>query len=68
MLEDTQERAKQRAQSHIDEAKDELGRQMFDAFEEHFPEQTKAQQREDRLQMFVVGVAVGILAHYLFNR
>ncbi|WP_227376315.1 hypothetical protein [Haladaptatus halobius] len=68
MLEATQERARERAQYQVERAKDELGRQLFLVLEDHFPEQTKARRQQDSLQMFVVGVAVGILLRHLLNQ
>lgn len=71
-LQATKERTKRRAQTtaqlKADEAKEELGRLAFDTLEEYFPEQAKAKRQQNRLQLIMVGVAVGFLIRHFLSR
>lgn len=71
-LQATKERAKRRAQTtaqlKADEAKEEFGRLAFDTLEDYFPEQAEARRRQNRLQLIMVGVAVGFLIRHFLSR
>lgn len=61
-------KARARASEEGEVVKHHLGETMLDLFEEYFPEETAARRRKDMAKAFVVGVAVGLGSHLLWNR
>ena len=66
--EEAKRRAQATAQKKANEAKEELGRRAYDTLEEYFPEQARARRKQNRLQLIMVGVAVGILVRHFLSR
>lgn len=63
-----EERARREAERRTSALKHRVGRTAFDVLEEQFPEEARARRRKDGAALFVAGVAIGLLVHYLLDR